>query len=74
MFISMVLINAVGGAINCKLGFPTLGGVMLGFAFAVAYMAFARWRFFGKTWLALEHVIDWAKVEALLNKSPDNIP
>lgn len=74
MFISMILINAVGGAIICNMESPTLGGVMPGFASAVAYMAFARWRFFGKTWLALEHIIDWARVETLLNKSPDNIP
>jgi hypothetical protein len=52
---------------------PTLGGVLLGFAFAVAYMAFARWRFFGKTWHALDAVIDWEKVETLLYNRSDNI-
>lgn len=74
MLISMIFVNAACGTIMCSLSFPILGGAMLGFAFAVAYMVIMRWRWRCKTWLALDHIIDWEKVETLLNKSPENIP
>jgi len=69
MAIFMILYNAVGGVFLCSLSFPTWGGGMLGFAVAVAFMAFNRWRFVGKVWPALDHIIDWDEVESLLNES-----
>lgn len=71
MALFMIVYNAAGGLVLCSMSFSTIGGVMLGFALAVAYMAFARWCTFGKVWPALDHVIDWAKVDSLLGDMSD---
>ncbi len=68
MAMAMILYFAFGGSFLLYISLPAWGGGMLGFAVGVAYMMFARWRFVGKVWPTMEHIIDWDEVESLLDE------